>query len=160
MPEDQERALRRSLKEQHPDWPESRIDHVVYGHLHNEGWKPDGHRSNGNGNGRPANGNGDGGDDDENDENDGEALHERLDTIEQNVEHAIEQVRAEFSAQIRALDGKIRASAGAGVSASNGNGFPETPPPVPDSSPPPEHQSERAPRSTHPWFKQVIGKGA
>lgn len=40
MPEAEHDALQRRLRQEHPDWSQEKIDHVVYGHMVNEGWRP------------------------------------------------------------------------------------------------------------------------
>lgn len=40
MPEPEHDAIQRRLRQEHPDWSQERIDHVVYGHMVNEGWRP------------------------------------------------------------------------------------------------------------------------
>lgn len=44
MPEAEEKALKKAVNREHPDWTQAHKDRMVYGHMVNEGWHPDGRK--------------------------------------------------------------------------------------------------------------------
>lgn len=152
MPMDEERALRASLREQHPDWDQERLDHVVYGRLREQGWKPEReHHSNGNGNGNGDNSNGTSADPLPPHP---EPVREELERVHKALED-IKKAQAHLIVRVDALHGQLRAQLGAQATAGNGNGSPKTPPPA---QPQPQHQErhvERPRQPVHPWFREI-----